>query len=395
MPLLEQELLAKSFHSKDRVEGLTHKFYRYPARSSPDFVRQVILEFSDGDDVILDPFMGGGTTVVEALATGRRAVGLDINGLAHFVTKVKTTPLSPRDVKELEEWADSLYVDESASLSLSAEDGGEKGKDSRTRNLPEEHCRFLTSVLESTKKVKFPRQRRFVRCALLRVGQWAMDGNRELPTTTDLLIKLRQEIHEMLGGLLEFVEAARAAGIAKNKITGSRILVQGSVADPAIRETLLAYGQRPKLLVTSPPYPGVHILYHRWQVLGRRETPAPYWLADLRDGHGASFYTMGSRSSLGLRNYFSTLQRGFENLRSVLSPITTVVQLVAFCDTEAQLPLYREALAAAGYEELGLPRILTNGNPIRTVPNRKWYTYKQESNDASREVLMVHRIRGW
>ena len=384
----DEQPLAKAFLSNRKVEGFTHRFYRYPARFSPDFVRQVIFEFSDKGDVILDPFMGGGTTVVEALAAGRRAVGLDINGLAHFITKVKTTPLSRRDAEELQEWVDTLRLDDSISFS-----GMDAELDPRTRNLPEEVRRFLAAVLESIHKVRFPRQRRFIRCALLRVGQWALDSNRELPSPQEMIRKLGQAIHEMLEELREFVQAVRYTGVHKNKITANRTLVQASVTESNIHEAILKYEQRPKLVLTSPPYPSVHILYHRWQIFSRRETPAPYWLADLTDGHGASFYTMGSRSPLGIRNYFTTLRTGFENLRAVLSAETKVVQLVAFSHTEAQLPLYQEALTAAGYEELQLPQILAGGNPVRTVPSRKWYTQKQERSDASREVLMVHRIR--
>ncbi|MFQ5872207.1 MAG: DNA methyltransferase [Dehalococcoidia bacterium] len=389
MVLSDEQSVADVFHSKEKVEGFTHRFYRYPARFSPDFVRQVISELSDNGDIVLDPFMGGGTTMVEALAAGRQAIGIDINGLAHFITRVKTTPLSRRDTEELKEWVLSLHLGDIASGG--ATDGG---LDPRTRNLPEGVGRFLDAVLESIHGVRFPRQRRFIRCALLRVGQWALDNREQLPSPQEMVDKLRHEIQEMLEGLREFVQAARTAGIYKNKITGHRTLIQASVTEPAIRQMILEHGWKPKLVLTSPPYPGVHILYHRWQVQGRRETPAPYWLADLRDGHGASYYTMGSRSSLGLRNYFAVLQRGFENLRDVLSPETTVVQVVAFSQAETQLPTYLDVLTAAGYEELQLPSLLVSGSRMRTVPNRKWYTCKQETNDASHEVLMIHRIRG-
>ena len=120
------------------------------------------------------------------------------------------------------------------------------------------------------------------------------------------------------------------AGIHKNKITTNRLLVKGSIADVGTLRGMGGIVGTPRLVLTSPPYPGVHILYHRWQVLGRRETPAPYWLADLQDGHGASHYTMGSRSPLGLENYFAALRQGFEGLRTVLSNDTIIVQLVAF-----------------------------------------------------------------
>jgi hypothetical protein len=48
------------------VTGLTHNFYRYPGRFSPAFARAAIEALSRPGDVILDPFMGGGTTLVEA-----------------------------------------------------------------------------------------------------------------------------------------------------------------------------------------------------------------------------------------------------------------------------------------------------------------------------------------
>jgi hypothetical protein len=96
------ELMA-AIAADDPVSGHTHSFYRYPARFSPLFVREVIRQFSRPGEVVLDPFMGGGTTIVEALAQGRKAIGIDLNSLAHFVSTVKTTPLSVPDVNLLEE----------------------------------------------------------------------------------------------------------------------------------------------------------------------------------------------------------------------------------------------------------------------------------------------------
>jgi DNA modification methylase len=76
------------------VEGLTHSFYRYPARFSPEFAASAIRLFSDPGDLIIDPFMGGGTTILEGFVAGRRVYGCDINSLALFIARVKTTPLS-------------------------------------------------------------------------------------------------------------------------------------------------------------------------------------------------------------------------------------------------------------------------------------------------------------
>src|SRR5712692_8889088 len=84
-------------HSREPVSGLTHNFYRYPARFSPQFARAAIEAFTRPGDVVLDPFMGGATTLVEASALARTAIGLDINELSCFVACAKTTPLTDTD----------------------------------------------------------------------------------------------------------------------------------------------------------------------------------------------------------------------------------------------------------------------------------------------------------
>ena len=100
--------LTQSIRSKERVQGYTHEYYRYPARFSPIFVQSIIEAFSEPGETILDPFMGGGTTLVEAITCGRHAIGTDINPLAAFVTKVKTTPLRRKELSVIEQWASAL-----------------------------------------------------------------------------------------------------------------------------------------------------------------------------------------------------------------------------------------------------------------------------------------------
>src|SRR4051794_10309193 len=91
------EELRAAIHDQEPVNGFTHSFYKYPARFSPLFARQLILAFSQPGDVVFDPFMGGGTTLVEARALGRNAVGTDISSLAVFLSEVKTTVFRTRE----------------------------------------------------------------------------------------------------------------------------------------------------------------------------------------------------------------------------------------------------------------------------------------------------------
>src|SRR5688572_7913147 len=87
------------------VRGLTHGFYKYPARFSPVFASAVIKAFTQPGDLVLDPHVGGGTTLVEAIASGREAIGVDISSLAEFITNVKCTVYSDSELERLDRWS--------------------------------------------------------------------------------------------------------------------------------------------------------------------------------------------------------------------------------------------------------------------------------------------------
>src|SRR4051795_9602564 len=84
-----QTRLIAAARDGEPVRGLTHGFYKYPARFSPSFARAAIETFTTPGDLVMDPHVGGGTTIVEARAMGREALGVDISELAEFVSNVK------------------------------------------------------------------------------------------------------------------------------------------------------------------------------------------------------------------------------------------------------------------------------------------------------------------
>ncbi len=378
------ERLKEALASRKYVTGKTHEFYLYPARFHPDVARAAIQAFSSPDDLVFDPFMGGGTSVIEALALGRRAVGVDINALAHFIVEVKTTPLSPVDEIELALWARACE-----ELVRSEHPEERPG----IVNMPRVVETFVAGALRLAHRLPRNRQKAFARCVLLRLGQLALEC-----TTRDFVIPRRRWLarrlplllSEMLSGMQEFVEECGAAGTPKDRIRCGRQLhnrsIVGIEADPCVD----GWMAKPKLVLTSPPYPGVHVLYHRWQYWGRKETSAPYWIADVKDGAGASYYTLGDRKPAGVEKYFRTIVDAFRSVRAVVADNATVVQLVGFGNVAAQLPRYLAAMRDAGFEECRLDsraRVAVS----RSVPNRRWYTHLSGPIDASSERLLVHR----
>ena len=72
---------------------ITHGFYTYPAKFIPQLSARIIKEHSKKNDIVIDPFMGSGTTIVEAIINERIGIGTDINEVAVLLSKVKTTPI--------------------------------------------------------------------------------------------------------------------------------------------------------------------------------------------------------------------------------------------------------------------------------------------------------------
>lgn len=92
------------FISYDQTRG-SHGLHKYPAKFFPELPRWLIQKYSKPGNVVLDPFMGSGTSNVEAQLLSRHSVGIDVDPFAKFLTKVKTTKLN---VDELEESTDYL-----------------------------------------------------------------------------------------------------------------------------------------------------------------------------------------------------------------------------------------------------------------------------------------------
>jgi DNA modification methylase len=72
----------------------THGIYKYPAMMVAPIVKRFIDEYATpGESVILDPFCGSGSVLVESVLHDCESYGIDINPLALLLAKVKTTPV--------------------------------------------------------------------------------------------------------------------------------------------------------------------------------------------------------------------------------------------------------------------------------------------------------------
>jgi hypothetical protein len=381
-----QERLVAGARDDSPVAGLTHNFYRYPARFSPKFARAAIECFSEPGDLVLDPFVGGGTSLVEALALGRDGVGVDISTLAEFVTRVKTTVFYEEELNLLTKWTKQLPSSIDIRLSAKkfryfAEAGYYKHMNSAERWRLR---KCIEQGISAAQELGSEQLEAFGRCIVLRTAQWALDGRKRLPSISEFRDRVMRNAREMIAGAEQLAREVRGRGPAATIRVINRSAA-GLEADASLR--------RPRLVVTSPPYPGIHILYHRWQVDGRKEAPLPFMIANKLDGAGSSHYTMGDRKYPDLRTYFDGIRSTMASVAFLCDEQTLVVQMVAFSDASWQLPQYLKTMEQAGFTEVRLPLLSSerDGRLWRSVPGRRWYSGQRGCTPGSQEVVLIHR----
>ena len=382
-------------HSQDRVTGLTHDFYKYPARFSPQFSQAAIDVFSRPGDLVVDPFVGGGTSLVEARTSGRLAIGTDVSSLAIFVSRVKTRIYSGADIQYLEKWFQNLP--EKLNLRQNTKQSDWWRDSGYFKNLDCQQTWAIRKSLElgvlCAARIRDNKRQDFVRCVLLRTAQWALDGRKEIPRADQFRERIAQNAAKMLNGAQEFTRAARKADRLSSSAGKNRTICLQSKAAGLANYVRTKCKLSPKLIITSPPYPGVHIIYHRWQVRGGRETPAPFWIADKLDGAGETYYMMHARRGVGLNRYHDGIHESFSSIRTVVAKGSLLIQLVAFSDPSEQLPRYLSVMNSSGFQECLLSDHLDSrdGRLWRDIPGRKWHANRKGNLASSQEVVLIHR----
>lgn len=106
-----------------------HGFHAYPARAHPVTARRLVDAFAPARGLVLDPFCGSGTILIEAMLAGRNALGTDLNPLAVMLARAKTYPRKPEAIAAL-----IAAAQEVAAFA----DARRKAKQGATRRLPQE-----------------------------------------------------------------------------------------------------------------------------------------------------------------------------------------------------------------------------------------------------------------
>ncbi len=87
------------FNNSD-TQYLSHNIHRYSGKFIPQIARSTIELMTDPEEIVLDPYLGSGTTALEAMLLGRKCIGVDLNPLAILISQVKNTVLSEEKLSQ-------------------------------------------------------------------------------------------------------------------------------------------------------------------------------------------------------------------------------------------------------------------------------------------------------
>ena len=380
--------LIEAANDKSKVRGYTHRFYTYPGGFSPIFVESAIKTFTKKKDLVLDPFMGGGTSLIEAIRLNRKVVGIDLNPIAYFVTKVKITKLSKAQIDKIELWA--FLMSQNLNYKLKNDQFTKEALSIiNYKGLGRKDIFNLKTIIKGTsfylkklKEIKDKKVKDFLKLLILRCLHSTLHDKRPIADFHIFKRKIRSNSLDMLEGM---------SALDKYLINSRNKFSIYSKSSTKINKTKELKSKKVKLIITSPPYPGINISYSRWQIHGRRNTTLPYLVLGIPVPENKSIFNFQSPRNKTYNLYFDKLKTIFKSIKKICSKNTIILQLVAFNHENGLFEKYLKTLEDCGFKEMKLKK---KGRVWREVPNRSWQAKFVKGNiPASNEVLLLHKIK--
>ena len=135
--MVNNNLVMKIEFEKSNGKGsttyLTHNFHTYPAKFIPQIPKSTITTLTTEGDVVLDPFCGCGTTLVEAKLLNRHSIGVDLNPIAVLASEAKTNNLNSEQIEKINNLIPKIkrdignYYDNKISISYDIPDFNNRG----------------------------------------------------------------------------------------------------------------------------------------------------------------------------------------------------------------------------------------------------------------------------
>jgi DNA modification methylase len=303
-----------------------HGLHPYPAKFVPALPRVVIERLTEPGDLVMDPFAGSGTALVEALLLGRRAVGGDLNPVAIVTSRAKSRRLTPEQLRRLDHARDEIpdrvteALSQPAALALPADWEPTAGR--RFRGLSFWFSREVALELAALKAAIAVETDEACRSVLdmclssiVVSVSWQDSDTRYVRRAK----KIEQGYPTSL--YLRRLATARAAIqqlSAEASFSSEVFMSDARTADYADEQTV-------RLIVTSPPYPNAwsYHLYHQNRILWLDHDPWAF--KDQEIGHHRAYSATGGS---GESDFKDDMHKSMEAMKRALQPDGRIVIVV-------------------------------------------------------------------
>jgi DNA modification methylase len=112
---------------------LMHRLHPYKGRYYPQLIKPLLNATAKQGDVVLDPFCGCGTTLLECYFSQMSSIGVDLNPIAFFISKVKMK-CAKMDISRLRETVERLLKKCNKDVAIFRTSHGDKTLDQFIQN---------------------------------------------------------------------------------------------------------------------------------------------------------------------------------------------------------------------------------------------------------------------
>ena len=366
----------------DNTGFLTHDLHPYPAKFIPQLPGTCISQLSFPGELVLDPFGGSGTTALEAVRLGRRALSVDANAVGTLIGRVKTCNLDREAARDLHTIRSSLttyFFDLPDAKSLCAANAEyipdipniDKWFSSTARGE-------LALIRSRIERIEREKARDIALLALSRIVLAASFQDSETRYTSKPRdIPQGETLKRFLGALDRIIrnvvrtQAVLRYGVCNFTTADARKLGHG-ICGP---ETI-------DLIVTSPPYGNAtdYHLYHRFRLMWLGYNPRE--LAKIEIGS----HLRHQKEASGFDEYLAEMQQSLSGMHRLLKPGRYAVLIVGDAIYKKVLYPAAEALSNSA-EKIGFESVCITERAIHSSKR----SFAAAGRRATTEKLLVIR----